>query len=60
MSNNSQLLKSRLMTKKLLKLPYEAPDFYVRMMGVRSVICQASLWETGDIPDEDYNSFDVE
>ncbi len=48
------------MTKKLLKLPYEAPDFYVRMMGVRSVICQASLWETGDIPDEDYNSFDVE
>lgn len=46
------------MTKKLLKLPYEAPDFYVRMMGVRSVLCTS--WEDGDIPDEDYNSFDVE
>ncbi len=46
------------MTKQMLKVPYEEPDICIRMMGIRSVICTS--WENGDIPDEDYNSFDEE
>lgn len=46
------------MTKKSLKVPYEAPDLWIKVTEFESVICTS--WVDGEIPDDNYNSFDLD